>query len=133
MSAEELREFLRSRGCPEPVASAGLAGLIEDWERIAEEIETGYKLGLDDYLNDMDARELIAAAIAAVQKVLTPALRRRLEAADQKARAALVPAGRCLWGPRLAAANGWDAQGHWWYFMKPARAGPELTKDLEGK
>jgi len=130
LSTETLREFLRSRGCPDPVASAGLAGLIEDWDRIAGEIETGYKLGLDDYLNDMDARELIAAAIAAVPKVLTPTLRRKLDAADHRARAVLVPAGRCLWGPRLAAANGWDAEGHWWYYMKPAKRGPELSRDL---
>jgi len=132
MSAEEVRDFLRARGCPEPVANAGLAGLIEDWERIAEEIVTGYAVGLDDYLNDMDVRELIAAAIAAVPKVLPPALRRKLDAADQRARSALVPAARCLWGPRLAAANAWDAQGHWWYFMKPARPGDELKRDLQG-
>src|SRR5262249_10692110 len=98
MSAEAVRDFLRSRGCPEPVVSAGLAGLIEDWDRIVGEIETGYRLGLDDYLNDLDGRELIAAALASVPKILTPALRRKLDAADQRARAALVPAGRCLWG-----------------------------------
>lgn len=126
-----MRDFLRSRGCPEPVVSAGIAGLIEDWDRITQEIETGYKLGLDDYLNDMDARELIAAALAAVPKILTPTLRRKLDAADQRARAALAPAGRCLWGPRLAAANGWSAEKNWWYFMKPAKAGPQLGKDLQ--
>ena len=131
MSVEAVRDFLRSRGCPEPVVSAGIAGLIEDWERITEEIETGYKLGLDDYLNDIDARELIAATLAAVPKILTPTLRRKLEAADKRARAALVPAGRCLWGPRLAAANGWDPEGHWWYFMKPAKPGSQLARDLQ--
>jgi hypothetical protein len=131
LSAEELREFLRARGCPEAVVTAGLTGLIEDWERIAAEIETGYRLGLDDYLNDMDARELLAAALEVVPRALSSPLRRRLRAADERARAALVPAGRCLWGARLAAAHGWDAESRWWYFMKPARPGEELRHDLE--
>jgi hypothetical protein len=133
MSAEQLKDFLRARGCPEPAVNAGLAGLVEDWERIAGEIERGYSVGLDDYLNDLDARELIAAAIAAVPKALSPALRRRLDAADRTARAALVPAGRCLWGPKLAALNRWDAESHWWYYMVPARPGDELKKDLEAR
>ena len=132
MSVAETKEFLRARGCPEGVVAAGADGLIEEWERVIGQIETGYPLGLDDYLNDMDGRELIALLMASVSRALSPPQKRRLEAADTRARATLRPLGRCLWGPRLAAANGWDAERNWWYFSRPAKPGPDLAQELGG-
>ncbi len=132
MSVGEIKEFLRGRGCPEGVVSAGVEGLIEEWERVVGQVEAGYPLGLDDYLNDMDGRELIAAVTAAVARALTPAQKRRLAAADERMRAAVLPLGRCLWGERLAAANGWDAERNWWYFSKPRKPGPDLAQEFAG-
>ena len=121
MTVGETRDFLRARGCPEGVVAGGVDGLIEDWERVADQVERGYPLGLDDYLNDMDGRELIAALMATVARALAPPQRRRLEAADARMRAAVTPLGRCLWGERLADANDWDATANWWYFSRPAK------------
>lgn len=132
MSVAETKEFLRSRGCPEGVVAGGADGLIEEWERVVGLVETGYKLGLDDYLNDLDGRELIAALVAHITRALTPTQKRRLEAADMRMRAAVKPLGRCLWGDRLAAANGWDATRNWWYFSRPAKPGPDLAQELGG-
>jgi hypothetical protein len=130
MTVAETREFLRARGCPEPVVNAGAEGLIEEWERVVGQVEQGYPLGLDDYLNDLDGRELIAALMAAVSRALTPVQKRRLLAADERMRVASVPLTHCLWGDRLAAANGWDASRNWWYFARPARPGPDLAQEL---
>ena len=130
MTVAETREFLRTRGCPEPVVSAGADGLVEAWERVVAQVEQGYPLGLDDYLNDMDGRELIAALMSAVARALTPVQKRRLVAADERMRAASQPLAHCLWGDRLAAANGWDAQRNWWYFSRPAEPGPDLAQEL---
>ena len=132
MSVAETREFLRARGCPEAVVMAGADGLIEEWERVVGQVEAGYPLGFDDYLNDMDGRELIAALVASISRVLNPPQKRRLEAADARMRAATKPLGRCLWGPRLAAANGWDETHHWWYFVRPLKPGPDLAQELGG-
>lgn len=132
MTVAEIREFLRARGCPDAMVAAGADGLIEEWERVVGQIETGYPFGLDDYLNDMDGRELIAALMSAVSRALNPAQKRRLEAADRRAKDALTPIGRCLWGPRLAAANGWDAERNWWYFSRPNDPGPDLAQELGG-
>ena len=130
MTVAETREFLRARGCPEPVVAAGADGLVEEWERIVEQVEQGYPLGLDDYLNDMDGRELIAALMSAVSRALSPPQKRRLTAADERMRAAVTPLQHCLWGDRLAAANGWDATRNWWYFSRPTRPGPDLAQEL---
>src|SRR5678815_1499979 len=105
MTVAETREFLRARGCPEPVVSAGADGLVEEWENLVDRVEKGYPLGLDDYLNDLDGRELIAALMSAVARALTPVQKRRLVAADERMRAAVQPLEHCLWGDRLAAAR----------------------------
>ena len=126
-----MREFLRARGCSDRVVADGLKGLVADWERIAESVHEGYPLDtLDDYLNDMDLRELIAEALAAVPTPPRGAIAVRLTAADARIRAALVPAGRCLWGEAIAMRRGWSAAHEWWYFMHPARPGPGLRGDL---
>ncbi len=130
MSADAVRELLRARGCHETVVDAGLEGLVAEWEGVAGSIETGYGLGLDDYLHDVDGRELIAAVVYRLPAALTPALRRRLAAADARAKAALVPHVHCLWGQRLAESNGWTRDTHWWYFMRPRTPGPELAREL---
>jgi len=130
VTVTEIREILRARGCPETVIEAGVEGLIEEWERVVGSIESGYPLGLDDYLNDMDGRELISSVRTAVPRALTPVQRRRLEAADARGRALLIPHGSCLWGERIADAHGWDPELHWWYFMRPRRPGKDLATEL---
>ena len=127
---EELRAFLESRGCEAGVVSRGLDGLVADWEGVAEALHRGYPLDtLDDYLNDMDARQLIDDALEAVPAA-EHALAVRLTAADRRVRSLLVPARACLWGERIAELHGWSADREWWYFMRPARPGPGLSRDL---
>jgi len=128
---EAVREFLRARGCPDRVVVEGLHGLVTEWERVAESVHQGYPLDtLDDYLNDMDLRQLIAEALAAVPTPPLGALTARLTAADTRMRSGLVPAGRCLWGEAIAMRRGWSAPHEWWYFMRPAQPGPGLRAEL---
>jgi hypothetical protein len=130
MSVDAVREILRSRGCQERVVDGGLDGLISDWDEVSHAIEKGYTLGLDDYLHDVDGRELIAAVLAGVPAALTPAMKRRLNAADTRAKKALEPHPRCLWGDRMAVAHGWKREERWWYFSRPRAPGPELAEEL---
>jgi hypothetical protein len=126
-----MREFLRARGCSDRVVADGLNGLVTEWEQVAESVHQGYPLDtLDDYLNDMDLRQLIAEALAAVPVAPRGTLVERLAAADTLIRAALVPAGRCLWGETIAMRRGWSEAHEWWYFMRPARPGAGLRGDL---
>lgn len=130
-AGEAVREFLRARGASDSVVSGGLDGLIAGWEKVAESVERGYPLDtLDDYLNDMDLRQLIAETLAAVPIPARGTLATRLQAADTRIRAALVPAERCLWGAAIAGKRGWSAAREWWYFMRPIRPGPGLCSDL---
>ena len=128
---DPVREFLEARGAPEHIVEGGLDGLLEQWENAVDDVEETYPLGLDDYLDDMDGRELIEGAM----EVATPETRRanlkRLQKADARMKALLVPAGRCLWGSDMAEQHDWTPQKNWWYFMAPREPGPELKEDLE--
>jgi hypothetical protein len=60
MTDEELIDYLRENGFPEPVVRAGPAGLIERWRKLIEEVERGYKSGLEDYRKELDIRGILA-------------------------------------------------------------------------
>lgn len=128
-----VRNFLQGRGCPEHVVRGGLKGLVENWERTVRDVAGGYPCGLDDYLNDMDTRQLIEEILEAIPASATAIISRRLNNSDSRFRSLVVPAGKCLWGEPVASRRGWKADKEWWYFCRPGTAGPELLADLEGQ
>jgi len=124
-------EFLRKRGCPDHVVRGGLRGLVKGWEEVVRSVGEGYGLGLDDYLNDMDGRQLLEEALAVAPAPEKKALLARIRKADADMRALLKPAGRCLWGEETARQEGWTAKKNWWYYSRPIEAGEELLADLD--
>ena len=83
-----------------------------------------HPLGLDDYLNDLDVRQLIEDAWDHAGAAERRALEPRLIAADERMRALVHPVAECLWGDRVARREGWSAEANWWYFSLPRRPGP---------
>ena len=130
---DPVRAFLAQRGCPDFVIRGGLEGLLKSWERTVSEIEKGYAMGLDDYLNDVDARQLLEEALLVASPSVRAQMRAKLSAVDVRARAQLIAAKNCLWGNEAAKKSGWSADREWWYFGQPKNAGEELKKDLEGR
>ena len=124
-------EFLRKRGCPDHVVRGGLRGLVKGWEEVVRSVGEGYGLGLDDYLNDMDGRQLLEEALAVAPAPEKKALLARIRKADADMRALLKPAGRCLWGEETARQEGWTERKNWWYYSRPIEAGEELLADLD--
>ena len=128
---DAVRRFLSERGCPDEVVDAGLEGLVSEWERTVDQVSSGYPLGLDDYLNDLDGRQLIEEVMTLAPWALNPAMSRRLHAVDERMKALVVPAPKCLWGEAVADSEGWTAEQEWWYFTMPRAPGPLLEQDLE--
>jgi len=127
---DPVREFLRQRGCPEHVVRGGLRGLAESWEEVVRSIEEGYSLGLDDYLNDLDGRQLLEEALAVAPAQEKKNALQRVRRADAKMQTLVRPAGRCLWGDDTARQEGWTAKKNWWYFSIPVNPGEELLNEL---
>jgi len=130
-SNDPVRDYLRRSGASYAVVAQGLRGLVENWERVVGQIVRGYDLTYDDYLNDMDGRQLLENALELAPEEVRKAFLPRVHDADLQARLNLVPAGRCLWGAIVAEEEGWTEDGNWWYFERPRNPGPRLRQELE--
>jgi hypothetical protein len=125
-------KFLRSRGCPDHVVQGGIEGLVATWEQTVHNVARGYALGLEDYLNDMDGRQLLEEALAVAPPKLRQPVAERVRKADALMKKVVAAAHVCLWGKETARERGWTADRNWWYYVKPLKAGPELLTDLQG-
>ena len=128
---DHVGEFLRKRGCPEHVVRGGLRGLAESWEEVVRSVEEGYSLGLDDYLNDMDGRQLLEETLAVFPAEVKKTCLRRIRQADAKMQTLVRPSGRCLWGDETARQEGWTAKKNWWYFSIPTHPGEEIFGEID--
>ncbi len=112
MTDEEMTAYLRENGYPEHLVRAGRAGLIDRWRKFVEEVERGYKFGLEDYRNDLDLRGIIAMF----------GLDHQVRDLDLRFEAMLTARETRVW--ESSAANPvWD-------FGYPRNAGKELLEDL---
>jgi hypothetical protein len=126
---DAVRQVLADRGCPDDVVRAGLAGLTERWAMIVASVEAGYAFGLDDLLNDMDLRDLIADALAVAPAAEEAAHRPAIVALDARLRAISVPT-RCLWGDDVEEDDGLAPERNWWYYLRPAQLNDDLAAEL---
>lgn len=113
------------------MVEGGLDGLVAAWDRVVSEVENGYALGLDDYLNDLDGRQLAEDALAVAAPEDRMAAQRRLRVTDDRMKAAVRPVERCLWGDGVADGEGWTPERNWWYFSVPRAPAGQLAEDLE--
>jgi hypothetical protein len=113
MTDQEMAAYLRDNGYPEHVVRAGRAGLIDRWGKFVAEVERGYKLGLEDYRNDLDLRGIIA--MLGLDAEVAP-LDRRLEAL-------LIHRDQRVWES--------SAADPFWDFGYPRNAGHEFMEDIK--
>jgi hypothetical protein len=119
-----LEAFLREEGAPDAVVRGGLDVLLVGWERTVEAVEAGYGGDYEDYLGDLDGRQLLAQALERVTREQAAAVAARLVELDRRIRAVTTPVARCLWGNIVADEEGWSPEDNWWYFARPVQ-GPE--------
>jgi hypothetical protein len=114
MTDQELAGYLREIGYPEHVIRLGRAGLVARWTKFVEEVERGYRFGLEDYRNDLDLRGLIQLlGLDAEVAELDGRFYAKLTARDQR-----------VWETNSAENPSWD-------YGYPANSGPQLLKDLK--
>lgn len=128
---DPVKDFLRERGCPEEVVEGGLAGLVEAWGGVVKSVEQGYLLSLDDYLNDLDGRQILEEALKVAPQRERKKYDAKIASWDKKMRSLLKPGGKCLWGDDVAEAEGWTAKTNWWYFHRPVKGDPDFLREVE--
>ena len=113
MTDSEMTAYLRENGYPEHIVRAGREGLIARWRKFVGEVEHGYKLGLEDYRNDLDLRSIISMA----------GLDAEVEAADRRLETLLTSRDKRVWES--------SASNPFWDFGYPRNAGKDLLEDLK--
>lgn len=116
MTEAEIQEYLRENGYPEHIVRAGRAGLVQRWRKFVEQVERGYRLGIEDYRNDLDIRGILRLAEAEDAEV---------RALDARLEALLTDAKVRVWE---------SAPGDpFWDFGYPKNAGGDLIDDLRAE
>ncbi len=115
MTDEQMTAYLRENGYPEHIVRAGRAGLIERWRKFVEEVERGYKFGLEDYRNDLDLRGILAMVD----------LDEEVRDLDQRLEAMLTDREVRVW-ETSAGDPPWD-------FGYPRNAGKLLMEDIKNE
>ena len=129
--SDRVDQYFAERGVSAGVRSKGLRGIVASWDAIARNAER-YDLTLDDWLNDLDLRDIIAGAMAVASNTSIGDLRDALERADDMFRAATIELKQSLWGAHGAGgARSHDPVSQWWYFRYPRRPGFSMRRDLE--
>ena len=129
--SDRVDQYFAERGVSAGVRSKGLRGIVASWDAIARSAER-YDLTLDDWLNDLDLRDIIAGAMAVASNTSIGDLRDALERADDTFRAATIELKQSLWGAHGAGgARSHDPVSQWWYFRYPRRPGFSMRRDLE--
>ncbi|MGE3616351.1 MAG: hypothetical protein AB7L66_10810 [Gemmatimonadales bacterium] len=126
---DRVRQYLRRRGCTPSVVKGGLDGLLSHWESLVAAVEDGYDLTFDDYLNDMDLRDILAGALEVAAADDRAAAERRIEKLDRRFHSLTVECGP-IWGETAARENGHDSNDQWWYFRRPKRPAPDFEEEL---
>jgi len=127
--ADAIHTYLMSRGCSPLVVRRGLSGVLDHWTKIVAAIEHGHDLSLDEWLNDMDLRDILSGTLAAAPPQERRDAALRLDEADRRFHAITEPSP-CLWGEEIAENNSWRPEWQWWYFRRPNAPGPLLREDL---
>src|SRR5262245_27496739 len=119
---DPIRDMLRQRGASPAAVRGGLDYLIQRWRKIVESVERGggdAETDMDDYLSDMDARQLLHDALEIAGEKRYARFAEELDSLDERFHAATWPVDVCIWGAKSAMKEEWTPQRNWWYFRLP--------------
>lgn len=116
---------------PDPNARDDLADRVARWAKIVEQLKQGWRFDLDDWLNDMDLRQLIHEGWMLYGPDEKAVVEDAIQHADSHFLLHTVDAGKCLWGRKVARRERWSAKVNWWYFRKPRKAETAFIEEVE--
>ena len=100
-----------------------LREMVEQWAHVASQVDHGYPLTFDDYLNDLDLRWLIDERVQQVEEApgaaMPESIAVSLVAADERFRSATTNSEANVWGSANERENGWSAERQWYYYRLP--------------
>ena len=115
----DIRRYCEERGFSSRVCEGGFDYLLDRWTKIVADVEAGYRLYFDEYLNDMDARSIIDELGTYASDDEWAAVEAALPSLDARFLAATRPIEICIWGERNVAKHGYRPDRDWWYYRVP--------------
>jgi len=116
---------------PGPPDVKDLCELIDQWSTFTTTLERqDYSFDLDNWLNDVDVRELIFEALPMFSREEMGDHALKLDEADKQFVAGTRDFKRCVWGSGTAKKEKWTAAKNWWYFRTPRRTNAQLEDEL---
>ena len=116
----EVSAFLAEAGYSQSIQEKGLVGLLKDWSETVKQVESGWTLTWEDYVNEIDGRRILDEVVKRVPQAAAP----QLLQLDLRFRASTT-LGVCIWGEDIAKDEGWDSFQHWYYYRHPKGGFPE--------
>jgi hypothetical protein len=126
--SDAVARYMKSRGVAQHVIEDGLEGAIDRWDALARSARD-YDLTLDDWLNDMDLRDVIEGSMQAADEPERESVAKLLAKADARMKKATVETGS-IWGKANAEKYQYDPVRTWWYFRRPRHPGEMMQNDL---
>ena len=116
---------------PAPPNVEDLRELIDQWATFTADLERqDYNFDLDNWLNDVDVRELILEALPMFSREEMGDHALKLDEADKAFLAGTREFKKCVWGGGTAKKEKWTPQKNWWYFRTPQRTNAQLEDEL---
>src|SRR5687768_7290082 len=116
---------------PPPPDVSEIRDLIDQWATFVGDLaRQDYTFDLDNWLNDVDVRELILEALPMFSREEMGDHALKLDEADKAFMAATRAFKRCVWGAGTAKKERWTADKNWWYFRTPLRSNSQLEDEL---
>lgn len=116
MTTDPIRDYLRSHGGSHLV-DGGLPGLLGRWARTAFKVEANGTWYWEEWVNDLDTRQLLSDLVEAVPEAHRVQV--ELDAADETFRTFAISTSECAWYDDIAEQEGWTPARNWWYWTKP--------------
>ena len=126
---DRIRQYLRRRGCAPSVVKGGLEGLLGYWDSLVQAVEEGYDLTFNDYVNDMELRDVVQGVLEVATLDERRKAEPRLAALDRRFRDLTVECAPVI-GEKVARENGHDPLEHWWFFRRPKQPAPDFEEEL---
>jgi hypothetical protein len=112
-------EFCLQKGYAQHVVEGGLDYLITSWEKTSTEIATGYSFGFDDFLNDMDGRQILSDVLQVATEEQKRSIESRLIEADKLFMASTIESVACIWDKANEEQLGYSREKNWYYYRTP--------------
>ncbi|HEY2587718.1 MAG TPA: hypothetical protein VGI81_18370 [Tepidisphaeraceae bacterium] len=116
----EVSRYCEGRGFSSLVCRGGFDYLLESWTRTVAAVEGGYWLSFDEYLNDMDSRNIIDELPTYASDDEWAGVETMLPPLDARFHAATRQVDACIWGECNEEKYGYRPDRQWWYYRAPA-------------